>query len=658
MDNTQQTVINAIRILSVDAIQKANSGHPGLPMGAATIGFSVFNQMNINPKNPKFINRDRFILSAGHGSMLNYALLNLFGFNLPMEEIKNFRQFGSKTPGHPEYGVTDGVETSTGPLGQGVANAVGFALAESFLANKFNRGGYPVVDHYTYAIAGDGCMQEGIEYEAASLAGTLKLNKLILLYDKNNITIEGDINTAFSEDVGKRHEAQGWQVIYVADGQDVDAITNAINEAKADENRPSLIICRTEIGYKSPLEGKAGCHGAPLGAENIEKYREALGWKLPPFELPSECDDFRKSAQAKGEKAEKEYNEMYAKYKKEFPELEAELQAWLKNEIPDLSKIDGIWDFDAPDATRNCGNAVLNKISKVVPNIFGGSADLEPANKSKMKSFGFYSAEDRSQQNIHFGIREHSMGAICNGIALHGGLNPYCATFLVFTDYMRNAMRMSALMNLPVTFIMTHDSIGVGEDGPTHEPIEHLASLRAMPNMRVFRPADGKETVAGFITAFDGKNPTTLVLSRQNLPQYQNSGANALKGGYVLEDCDGAPDVILMASGSEVEQIVGAKKLLAEKGVKARVVSMPCMELFDAQSAEYKESVLPKCVTARVAVEAAVAMPWYKYVGINGGFVTMETFGASAPAKVLFNHFGFTAENVAAKAVETIAKLK
>ncbi|MEG1519566.1 MAG: transketolase [Clostridia bacterium] len=658
MDNTQQTVINAIRILSVDAIQKANSGHPGLPMGAAAIGFSVFNQMNINPKNPKFINRDRFILSAGHGSMLNYALLNLFGFNLPMEEIKNFRQFGSKTPGHPEHGVTDGVETSTGPLGQGVANAVGFALAESFLANKFNRDGYPVVDHYTYAIAGDGCMQEGIEYEAASLAGTLKLNKLILLYDKNNITIEGDINTAFSEDVGKRHEAQGWQVIYVADGQDVDAITNAINEAKADENRPSLIICRTEIGYKSPLEGKAGCHGAPLGLENIEKYREALGWKLPPFELPSECDDFRKSAQAKGEKAEKEYNEMYAKYQKAFPELEAEFQSWLKNEIPDLSKIDGIWDFTAPDATRNCGNAVLNKISKVVPNIFGGSADLEPANKSKMKSFGFFSAEDKSQQNIHFGIREHSMGAICNGIALHGGLNPYCATFLVFTDYMRNAMRMSALMNLPVTFIMTHDSIGVGEDGPTHEPIEHLASLRAMPNMRVFRPADGKETVAGFITAFDGKNPTTLVLSRQNLPQYQNSGANALKGGYVLEDCDGAPDVILMASGSEVEQIVGAKKLLAEKGVKARVVSMPCMELFDAQSAEYKESVLPKCVTARVAVEAAVAMPWYKYVGMNGGFVTMETFGASAPAKVLFNHFGFTAENVTAKAVETIAKLK
>lgn len=654
--STQQKVIDAIRILSVDAIQKANSGHPGLPMGAATIGFSVFNQMNVNPKNPKFINRDRFILSAGHGSMLNYALLHLFGFNLPMEEIKNFRQFGSKTPGHPEFNVTEGVETSTGPLGQGVANAVGFALAEAFLANRFNRDNFPVVDHYTYAIAGDGCMQEGIEYESASLAGTLKLNKLIVLYDKNNITIEGDINTAFSEDVGKRHEAQGWQVIYINDGQDAQAITDAINQAKGDKEHPSLIVCRTQIGYKSVMEGKAGCHGAPLGAENIAKYREALGWNLPPFELPQECEDFKQQSIVKGEKAEKEYNAMYANYVAQYPELAKEFESWMKNEIPNLAKVDGIWDFDAPDATRNCGNVVLNRIAKVVPNLFGGSADLEPANKSKMKDSGFYSPSDKSQQNIHFGIREHSMGAICNGLALHGGLNPYCATFLVFTDYMRNAMRMSAIMETPVTYIMTHDSIGVGEDGPTHEPIEQLASLRAMPNMRVFRPADGKETVAGFITALDGKNPTTLVLSRQNLPQYQGSGEKALKGGYVLEDCDGKADVILIASGSEVEQAVEAKKLLADVNVKARVVSMPCMELYDAQSEEYKDSVLPKDVTARVAVEAGVSMPWYKYVGINGGFVTIETFGASAPAKDLFVHFGFTAENVKATALKVLKK--
>ncbi len=653
MNKHQDTVIKAIRMLSVDAIQKANSGHPGFPMGSAAIGYSIWDKMNVSPLNPTFANRDRFILSAGHASMLEYSLLHLFGYNMPMEEIKNFRQLGSKTPGHPEFGETEGVDCSTGPLGQGIANAVGFAIAEQFLSNKFNREGFPVVDHYTYALCGDGCMQEGIEYEAASLAGTLKLGKLILLYDKNNITIEGDINSTFSEDVAARHEAQGFQVIKVEDGQSVEAIEKAIEEAKADTTRPALIICRTQIGFGSKMEGKAGCHGAPLGAENIAEYRKALNWEYPAFELPSEIAEFQAEKQAKGKAIVDSYNEMYAKYKETHKELCAEYEAFLSGAVADFDSIEGLWNFEKSDATRNSGNVVMNKLIEAVPNLFGGSADLEPANKTKLNKFGFYSVEDKAQQNIHFGIREHSMAAICNGISLHGGLRPFCATFLVFTDYMRNAMRMSALMEQPVVYVMTHDSIGVGEDGPTHEPIEHLASLRAMPNMRVFRPADGKETVAAWISAIDTKLPTTIVLSRQPLNENANSGKNALKGGYILEDCVGTPDVILMASGSEVDLVVGAKKVLEAEGKKVRVVSMPCMEIFENQDEAYKQSVLPKEVRARVAVEAGVAMPWYKYVGFDGAFVTMETFGASAPAAKLFEHFGFTIDNVvkAAKSV-------
>ena len=656
MNKHQDTIVTAIRMLSVDAIQKANSGHPGLPMGAAEIGYSVWNKMNVNPINPKFINRDRFVLSAGHGSMLNYSLLHMFGFDLCMDEIRNFRQLGSKTPGHPEYNVTNGVETSTGPLGQGVANAVGFALAEKYLANRFNRDGFPVVDHYTYCFVGDGCMQEGISYEATSLAGTLKLGKLIMVYDKNNITIEGDIDATFSEDVGARHAAQGWQVIHVENGHDVAAIEKAIDEAKCETQKPTIIICRTKIGYKSVMEGKAGCHGAPLGYDNIGKYREALNWDHEAFVMPAEVAEFQSEIQNRGVALENAYNDMYAKYVSAHADTAKELEAFYANEIADITKIDGIWDFKSAEATRISGNTVLNKITSVIPNLFGGSADLEPANKTKMNNTGFYSPEDQLQQNVHFGIREHAMAAICNGISLHGGLNPYCSTFMVFTDYMRNAMRMSALMELPVTYIMTHDSIGVGEDGPTHQPIEHLASLRAMPNMRVFRPADGKETVCAFATAFDMTNPTTVVLSRQNLPQYDNSGIEAMKGGYVLSDCEGTCDVILLSSGSEVAETMVAKELLAKDGINARVVSMPCMEIFDAQTAEYKESVLPSTVTARVAVEAGVAMPWYKYVGMNGGFVTVETFGESGPALEVFYHFGFTPENIAAKAKEVLAK--
>ena len=656
MNKHQDTIVKAIRMISVDAIQNANSGHPGLPMGAAEIGYSMWNKMNVNPKNPKFINRDRFVLSAGHGSMLNYSLLHLFGFDLEMDEIRKFRQLGSQTPGHPEYNVTAGVETSTGPLGQGVANAVGFALAEKYLANRFNREGFPVVDHYTYCFVGDGCMQEGISYEAASLAGTLKLGKLIMIYDKNNITIEGNIDVTFSEDVAARHAAQGWHVIKVENGHSVGDIEYAIEKAKAETEKPSIIICRTKIGYKSVMENNAGCHGAPLGYDNIGKYRTALDWDCNAFEMPAEVGEFQSEMQARGEALEKEYNAMYANYVKAHGETAAELEAFYENKITDITKIDGIWDFKNAEATRISGNTVLNKLSQVVPNLFGGSADLEPANKTKMTNTGFYSPKDQIQQNIHFGIREHSMAAICNGISLHGGLNPYCSTFMVFTDYMRNAMRMSALMNLPVLYIMTHDSIGVGEDGPTHQPIEHLASLRAMPNMRVFRPADGKETVCAFATAFDMTNPTTVVLSRQNLPQYENSGIAAMKGGYVLSDCKGACDVILLASGSEVAETMVAQELLAKDGINARVVSMPCMEIFDAQSAEYKESVLPAAVTSRVAVEAGVAMPWYKYVGMNGGIVSIETFGESGPALEVFYHFGFTPENIVAKAKSVLAK--
>lgn len=648
-----QTIINAIRMLSVDAIQKANSGHPGFPLGAAAEGYTIWKNMKISPSNPNFVDRDRFVLSAGHASMLEYSLLYLFGYGLTMDDIKNFRQLGSLTPGHPEFRHTKGVETTTGPLGQGVANAVGFAFAESILAAKFNREGFPVVDHYTYALCGDGCMQEGIENEAASFAGTNKLGKLIVFYDRNYITIEGHINVTFAEDVGKRHEALGWQVIYVKDGNDVDAMDKAIKEAKADTEKPSLIICDTKIGYGSALEGSPASHGAPLGDANIKLLREKLGWEYGAFELPEYCATFTNEQIEKGKKAEEDYANMYQAYKAQYPELAAEYEAWLKDEAMDITTIDGIWDFEKADATRNCGNVVINRIEKAIPNLYGGSADLEPANKTKIKSNGFYSFEDRTQRNIHFGIREHAMAAICNGIAAHGGLRPYCATFMVFSDYMRNAMRMSALMGLPVVYVLTHDSIGVGEDGPTHEPIEHLASLRAMPNMRVFRPCDGKETVAAWATALKGDLPCCLALSRQNLPQFENSGKGALKGGYVLEDCEGAPEYIIIATGSEVEIAVNAKKEMDKEGKKVRVVSMPCIELFEEQSEEYKESVLPAAVEKRLAIEAGVSMPWYKYVGAKGKILAIDHFGASAPAKKLFEAFGFTTE----KALELLKSL-
>ena len=657
MSNVKEQAINAIRILSAEAIEKAKSGHPGITLGAAPIGYSLFqNAMKYSPANPDFVDRDRFVLSAGHGSMLYYSLLYLFGFGLKMSDIQNFRQLGSKTPGHPEHGVTKGVETSTGPLGQGIANAVGMAVAESHLAAIFNRDGYNVVDHYTYALCGDGCMQEGIENEAASFAGTNKLGKLIVIYDKNDITIEGNINSTFTEDVGKRHEALGWQVINVADANNISAISRAIKKAKAEKNKPSLIICKSVIGYGCPVAGSESTHGAPLGAENIKALRENLNWTAEPFTVPTNVLRHTRRAVSRGKNIEKQWNDLFENYKKDYPELAEKFLSYIENKIPDLENIEDLWAFEKADATRGTSSTVLNKLEKLVPTLMGGSADLGPSNKSIMKAREYYSADNYAGSNMHYGIREQAMAAIANGMYLHGGVMPYVATFFVFTDYMRSSMRLSALMKLPVTYILTHDSIGVGEDGPTHQPVEHLVSLRSIPNMKVFRPADGKETAAAWISALSEKQPTCLILSRQNLPMYENTSKQALKGGYVLSNCEGKPELILIASGSEMEITVKASEILKAEGVKVRVVSMPCMELFERQTKAYKESVLPSSVTARVCIEASSPMSWYKYAGLNGEIIGINTFGESAPAKVLFEKFGFTVENVVAKAHKVLGK--
>ena len=657
MEDVKQLTVNAIRVLSAEAIQKAKSGHPGMPLGAAPIGYSIFTNMVFNPKDTGFDNRDRFVLSAGHASMLDYSLYYLFGFGLKKEDIMNFRQLGSRTAGHPEYGVCPGVETSTGPLGQGVANAVGMAIAENYLANKFNKDGFDIVDHYTYALCGDGCMQEGIENEAASIAGSLKLGKLIVFYDDNDITIEGNTDITFTEDVGKRHEALGWQVIKVKDANDIGALNRAVKKAKAEKEKPSLIIVKSEIGYGSPLQGSASCHGAPLGEENLAQLKKNLGWTAEPFDVPEEVFRHCRKFANKGKKAEKAWKELFKAYSEKYPDSAKEYIAWKNREMPDLAAIDDLWQFEKDDASRGYGATVLNKIAAYVPFLIGGSADLAPANKSNIKARGSYSATDKSGSNMHFGIREHAMAAICNGIYLHGGLLPYCATFAVFSDYMKNAMRMSAIMELPITYILTHDSIGVGEDGPTHQPIEHLAGLRAMPNMRVYRPADGRETTAAWISAITGKNPACLFLSRQTLPMLAGSGKDAFKGGYILADSKKkTPDVILIATGSEVNLAIKAKNELIEDGIDARVVSMPCVEDFENQSAKYKESVLPASIRARVAVEAGATATWYKYVGLDGKVVGIDTFGASAPAGKLFEKFGFTVDKVVEAAKEVLGK--
>lgn len=651
--------VNALRILSADQVQKANSGHPGLPLGAAPIAYELWaNHMKHNPKNPEWKNRDRFVLSAGHGSALLYSLLHMFGYEgMTLDQLKNFRQFGSLTPGHPEYGHTVGVESTTGPLGAGVSTAVGMAMAEAHLASKFNKEGYPVVDHYTYTLTGDGCLMEGVAYEALSLAGTLKLDKLIVLYDSNKITIEGNTDLAFTEDVAERFKAFGFQVQTVEDANDLGALSNAISAAKSEKTMPSLIICKTQIGYGCPAKvGKSSAHGEPLGEENIKELRKFLGWDSEtPFEVGEDVYSHYNEKALEGAKCEDEWNKMFAQYCEKYPE-EKDLWDTYFNEL-DIEKIMENKDFWAHEnkamATRAVSGDILNKLKDIYPNMFGGSADLAPSNKSDMKNEGEFSSIDRSGRNIHFGVREMAMTAIVNGIYLHGGLKPYCATFFVFSDFMKPMIRLAALMGLPVTYVLTHDSIGVGEDGPTHEPIEQLAMLRSIPNVNVFRPADYNETAVAWASAMGSKStPTAIVLTRQNLPQIEGSSKEAFKGGYVVSEASNVEkiDIILMASGSEVELAMSAKEELVKEGVSVRVVSIPCMDIFDSQDDEYKQKVLPSNVRARLAIEAGGTMPWYKYVGLDGDVVGMTGFGASAPANLLFKHFGFTTENVVEKA--------
>ena len=663
MSKIDQLTVDTIRILSAEAIQKANSGHPGLPLGVAPMAYTLWaKQMKHNPSNSKWQDRDRFVLSAGHGSMLEYSLLSLFGYGLTIEDLKNFRQFGSLTPGHPEHGHTNGVEVTTGPLGQGIANAVGMAIAESHLAAKFNTKKHAIVDHYTYAICGDGDNMEGISGEAASLAGTLGLSKLIVLYDSNNISIEGSTDISFTEDVGMRFEAYGWQVIHVEDGNDMKAINKAIKTAKLELNKPTFIKIETIIGFScTKKQGLASAHGEPLGEDNITEMKKCLGWDLEPFSIPDEVIEHMESVKSELMQKEEDWNTLYALYSKKNPELAKEYEAWQSGDLPlDLLKIEELWKFEGKAATRNSSGAIINILANYVPNLIGGSADLAPSNKTYMKGKGDFSRDDRNGANLHFGVREHAMAAIANGIYLHGGLKPFVSTFFVFSDYMKGAMRLSALMSLPVIYVLTHDSIAVGEDGPTHEPIEHLASLRSLPNFNVFRPADSSETAVGWYAAMTSKTtPTALILTRQNLPLYEETSIEALKGAYVLKTYEQKglnPDIILMASGSEVEFIYEGAKLLNEQGIKARVVSMPCLDLFETQSEEYKESILPNNLRVRLAVEAASSFGWHKYVGLDGDVISIDRFGASGPADVLFKEFGFTADNVVSKALKLLGK--
>lgn len=653
MSTIQEQAINTIRILSAEGVQKANSGHPGLPMGAAPMAFELWaNHLNHNPKNPKWDNRDRFILSAGHGSMLVYSLLHLFGYGLEIEDLKNFRQWDSLTPGHPEFGHTVGVETTTGPLGAGFATGIGMAMAEAHLATKFNKDKYPIVDHYTYAIVGDGCLMEGVTAEAASLAGTLALDKFIAFYDSNQISIEGSTDLAFTEDVAKRFEAYHWQVLEVEDGNDSVAIGKAIEEAKANKEQPSLIIVKTKIGFGCPAkEGKASAHGEPLGQENLIATKENLGMPVDKeFYVSEEVQTYINQLAAKGAETEDAWNTLFEEYKKAYPELAAQYEKDMNGFI-DVEALDAkdFWTYDEkPNATRATSGQVIQKLVKIIPNLFGGSADLAPSTKTWMNDQGEFSKDNYAGKNIHFGVRELSMTAMGNGLAIHGGLVAFTSTFFVFSDYMKPMIRLAALMGLPHTFVLTHDSIGVGEDGPTHQPIEQLASLRTIPNLVTFRPADAKEVAAGWYFAVTNKKqPTALILTRQNVGFYEKSGKDALKGGYILIDSEKAtPDVILMASGSEVGQIVEAAEMLKKDGIDARVVSMPSMELFNAQSDEYKESVLPKDVRKRVAMEAARTFGWCQYVGLDGKVIGLDRFGASAPGEKVYEELGMTAQAV------------
>lgn len=659
--NIDRKSVNAIRILSADAIQKANSGHPGLPLGSAAAGYELWaKHMKHNPADPDWVNRDRFILSGGHGSALLYSLLHLFGYGLTIEDMKNFRQLGSLTPGHPEYRHTVGVEATTGPLGAGMAMAVGMAMAENHLAATFNKEGFPVVDHYTYVLGGDGCMMEGISYEAFSLAGSLGLGKLIVLYDSNNISIEGDTNIAFRENVQQRFQAFGFQTILVEDGNDLEAIGRAIKEAKEDSSRPAMIEIKTKIGFGCPAkEGKASAHGEPLGAENVAALRKNLGWDISEsFVIPEDVYDNFKAIAAEKAVDEEAWKSMFAEYTEKYPEMKELWEQYHdENRGELLYDLADFWTVpEKAEATRNVSGQLINIIKNVLPNMFGGAADLAPSTKTYMSGMEDYSKENPTGKNIHFGIREIAMAAIGNGIALHGGLRPFVSTFFVFSDYVKPMARLSSLMGLPLTYVLTHDSIGVGEDGPTHEPIEQLAMLRSMPNFTVYRPADAAETSAAWYYAVTSKNtPTALVLSRQNLPQLSGSGRDALKGGYIVAESEkDVPDAIVMATGSEVQLGIEAKERLAQENIDIRVVSMPSMDVFEQQPEEYKNLVLPKEVRARVAVEALSDFGWGKYVGLDGEVVSMKGFGASAPGEQLFEHFGITTDAVVKAVKKTL----
>ena len=649
----EQLAVNAIRILSADAVQKANSGHPGMPLGAAPIAYELWaNHLKHNPEDPEWINRDRFVLSSGHASSMLYSLLHLFGYgNRGIDDLKNFRQLNSLTPGHPEYGHTIGVEATTGPLGAGLGMAVGMAAAEKHLAAKYNREGYPVFDHYTYALCGDGCLMEGISSEVMSFAGTNSLGKLIVLYDSNSITIEGGTDIAFTEDVCRRFEAFGFQVLTVNDGNDLNAVKKAIQEAKAETEKPSFIKITTKIGYGVPAkEGRPNAHGEPLGEENVRILRESLNWPLDEaFAVPDEVYDHYRSLAAKGAESEAAWNEMFAAYCNEYPELKESLDRDYDTSYPEILLDDeNYWEISGQaDATRSISGKALNYIKDVLPNLIGGSADLGPSNKTVMNGEESFSAEHPEGRNIHFGVRELGMTAIANGMLLHGGLRTYIATFFVFADYMKPMLRLSSLMNIPMISVLTHDSIGVGEDGPTHEPVEQLAMLRSMPNMNVFRPADEIETKAAWYSALNsGGTPSCLVLSRQKLPAVEGSGRDALKGGYVIKkESKETIDIIIIATGSEVQVALETARLLENEDISVRVVSMPCLDLFEQQDAKYKESILPHGVTKRDVIEAGSSMSWGKYVGIDGCYITMDSFGASAPAGKLFEKYGFTSQN-------------
>lgn len=659
--NIEQKSVNAIRVLAADTVQKANSGHPGMPLGSAAMAYELWaNHLTHNPKNPKWVNRDRFILSAGHASSLLYSLLHLFGYGLTIEDMKNFRQDNSLTPGHPEYGHTVGVEATTGPLGAGMGMAVGMAMAQAHMAATFNTEEYNVIDHYTFVLGGDGCMEEGISSEAFSLAGTLGLSKLIVLYDSNNITIEGNTDLAFTEDVNKRMEAFGFQTLTVEDGNNLEEISKAIELAKAEKTKPSFITVKTKIAFGCPAkEGSESSHGSPLGEENVKALRDNLGWEeQEAFVIPQDVyDNFAQKAK-KGKEAEDNWNKLFKAYCEKYPEKKA---LWDKYfaviDDEKLLNCDEFWSYeDKPQATRSLSGNMINRLAKIMPNFWGGSADLGPSNKTVIKDGGSFSKNNYLGRNIHYGVREFAMAAIANGITLYGGTKTFVGTFFVFSDYLKPMARLAALMKIPVTYVLTHDSIGVGEDGPTHEPIEQLAMLRAMPNINVFRPADATETAAAWYSAITSKNtPTVLALSRQNLPQIEGSSKEALKGGYIIaESIKAKPDAIIIASGSEVSLAVDAKKELMEKGFDIRVVSMPCMDIFEQQSDEYKEKILPQTVEKRLVVEAGSSICWGKYLGFKGKSVTIDTFGASASANVLFKKYGFTVENVVNKALSML----